>query len=208
MSVSDVRAAVAGATSASDGGASEEDQTRYSPPIENDGKARFRPAAVLCAVYADNDGQACVILTRRSRTLRSHTGEVSFPGGRMDHGETPEQTALREAHEEVGIDPDSVEVVGRLASLSTWARPSRIVPVVGVLPGAPELVPNPAEVDRAFSVRIAELFADGVGHEERWSLGELTDRPMYFFALAGDTVWGATARILRDLLEAVWSIRS
>ncbi len=175
-----------------------------------------RPAAILCPVFADSPGaDAHLVLTRRSSRLRSHTGEVSFPGGRIDAGEAPIACALREAGEEVGIDPASVEVIGRLTSLSTWSNPASIQPFVGVLPGPPALRPNPAEVERAFTVPVSELFADGVGTEELWPWPVLAPgpgggpgeaRPIYFFALEGDTVWGATGRIIRELLERLWQV--
>lgn len=93
-----------------------------------------RPAAVLCAVFAAGPaGDAHVVLTRRSGLLRSHTGEVSFPGGRIDPGELPMAAALREAQEEVGIDPAGVEVIGRLTALSTTRNPAPIHPFVAVL---------------------------------------------------------------------------
>ena len=76
-----------------------------------------------------------MVLTRRAAHLRTHTGEVSFPGGRLDPGETPEAGALREAAEEVGLDPAAVEVVGRLTPLATFSSSASITPVVGTLPG-------------------------------------------------------------------------
>lgn len=163
-----------------------------------------RPAAVLCAVF-DDDGQAAVVLTRRSQRLRSHTGEVSFPGGRIDPGETAVQAALREAQEEVGLDPAAIEIVASLHPLATYSSRAAITPFVGVLGRRPELHPNPAEVERAFTVTLAELVADGAYHDELWSPpGEPRSRlPVHFFELPGETVWGATARMLRDLLDRV-----
>ena len=164
-----------------------------------------RAAAVLCPLF-DDGGQAWIVLTRRSSSLRLHTGEVSFPGGRLDEGETPEGAALREAHEEVGLDPASVEVIGRLSTITTVRTPAPIAPFVGLLRGGrPHLVANPAEVERIITVPLAELFADDVGREERWTLGDLGARPFYFFELMGDTVWGATARIVHELLEVIWA---
>jgi 8-oxo-dGTP pyrophosphatase MutT (NUDIX family) len=162
-----------------------------------------RPAAVLCALF-EEDGDTWVVLTRRSTRLRSHTGEVSFPGGRLDAGETAVAAALREADEEVGIDPASVEVIGELAPLSTMSSRSAITPFVGVLDRRPQLRPNPAEVDRAFTVPLSELMAPGVYHEERWAFPGGGERAIHFFDLPGDTVWGATAKMLRDLLDRVY----
>jgi 8-oxo-dGTP pyrophosphatase MutT (NUDIX family) len=161
-----------------------------------------RPAAVLCALF-DDEGEAHVILTRRSSNLRLHTGEVSFPGGRLDHGETAVDAALREAHEEVGIDPATIEILGSLTPLVTVTGRALISPFVGALPAPPLLLPNPAEVERAFEVSLAELVSEGVYREELWNIPGEDGRSISFFELWGDTVWGATAWMLRDLLETV-----
>ena len=164
----------------------------------------LRPAAVLCPVF-EEDGQAWLILTRRSSSLRLHTGEVSFPGGRIDEGEEAAAAALREAHEEIGLDPSRVQVLGRLSTMTTIRNPAPITPFVGVVTGGrPEFVANPAEVERVITVPLAEMFAEEVHREEMWELGQFGVRPFYFFELIGDTVWGATARILREFLELVW----
>jgi 8-oxo-dGTP pyrophosphatase MutT (NUDIX family) len=161
-----------------------------------------RPAAVLCALF-DDEGEAHVILTRRSSNLRSHTGEVSFPGGRLDEGEGALDAALREAREEVGIVPSAVEILGSLSPLISVTGLALISPFVGALPAPPILVPNPAEVERAFDVSLAELVSEGVYREERWNIPGEDGRAISFFELWGDTVWGATAWMLRDLLEIV-----
>jgi 8-oxo-dGTP pyrophosphatase MutT (NUDIX family) len=172
------------------------------PRVALPGPSR-RPAAVLCALF-DEDGQAHVVLTRRSSKLQSHTHQVSFPGGRIDPGEEPMNAALREAHEEVGIDPASVEPIGRLSSLRTVLNPAPITPFVGVLAARPELRPNPAEVERAFTVPLIELVDPEVGRVEVWAFPDGSEREMEFFELVGDTVWGATARMLFELLQLIF----
>lgn len=162
-----------------------------------------KPAAVLVPLF-EEDGETFVILTRRSSRLRSHTGEVSFPGGRVDPGEARLAAALREAAEEVGLDPAAVEIIGELSPLSTMSSRAAITPFVGVLSERPRLAPNPAEVERVFDVSLAELASEEVYHEELWELAEMGVREMNFFELVGDTVWGATARMLRELLELVF----
>ena len=158
-----------------------------------------RPAAVLVPLF-EEDGETRIILTRRSAHLRHHTGEVSFPGGRLEPGEEAVAAALREASEEVGLDPGQVEILGQLAPLTTMSSAAAITPFVGVLPTRPVLHPNPAEVELAFDVALADLLADGVFREERWNLPDRIDRPMYFYDLPDDIVWGATARVLTELL--------
>jgi len=162
-----------------------------------------KPAAVLCALFDGEDGQCEVVLTRRSSRMRSHAHQVSFPGGRIDPGEKPVDAALREADEEVGIDPATVDVMGELSKLHTVSNPAPITPFVAQLPGPPELRPNPAEVERAFSVQLLELTLPEVYREELWTFPDGFERPMSFFELIGDTVWGATARMLTELLDLV-----
>jgi len=157
-----------------------------------------RVSAVLIAL-ADGPAGAEVLLTRRSMQMRNHRGEISFPGGRLDPGETPLETALREAHEEVGLDPTAPVVLGELAHLNTIVSKSYIVPIVSVLDHRPELEPLTFEADRVFWTPIAELTRPGTYHMERWGSPPL-DRPLHFFDLDDETVWGATAHMLVDLL--------
>jgi 8-oxo-dGTP pyrophosphatase MutT (NUDIX family) len=166
---------------------------------------------VLAAMF-DEGGEARVVLTRRSAYLRSHRGEVSFPGGRLDAGETEEEGALREAAEEIGLDPGSVEVVGRLSAVTTFSSGSTITPVVGLLPGRPDLVASPTEVEHLFDVALRDLAEPEIFREEWWTVegrgpavgGE--PFPIWFFELPDDTVWGATARMLVDLLRRVLDV--
>jgi 8-oxo-dGTP pyrophosphatase MutT (NUDIX family) len=171
------------------------------PTVALPGPSR-RPAGVLCALF-DEDGQGHVVLTRRSAGLRSHTSQVAFPGGRLEPGESALDAALREAWEEIGLDPARVEVIGKLTTLRTMRSPAPIMPFVGVLPGRPVLYPNPAEVERAFTVSLLELSDPEVYREEIWTFPDEPEQPMHFFELYGDTVWGATAKMLRELLELV-----
>jgi 8-oxo-dGTP pyrophosphatase MutT (NUDIX family) len=157
-----------------------------------------RVSAVLIALVEGTDGPE-VLLTRRSMEMRNHRGEISFPGGRLDPGETPIETALREAHEEVGLDPDVPTVVGELAHLNTIVSRSYIVPVVSVLDHRPDVEPLTGEVDRVMWTPLAELAQPGTYRMERWGSPPM-DRPLHFFELDDETVWGATAHMLVDLL--------
>ena len=159
-------------------------------------------SAVLACVWDEPDG-AHLLLTRRATGMRSHSGEVAFPGGRREPGETLIDTALREAGEEVALDPSTVEVLGELDHLMTITSGSFIVPFVASLPGRPEgLRANPGEVDAVLFVPLAELLLDEVYREERWTwTGDvLAERRLFFFELVGDTLWGATASMVRQLL--------
>lgn len=158
-----------------------------------------RASAVLVALYEEGD-ELFVLLTRRTWELRSHSGEVSFPGGRQDEGEDLWTTALREAHEEVALDATGIEVLGELDHLATITSRSFIVPFVAALPHRPATSPNPAEVSAVLHVSVSELLDPVNFREERWTFPWAEDRPIFFFELVGDTVWGATGAMLRQLL--------
>ena len=158
-----------------------------------------RTSAVLVPLYEDA-GELHVVLTRRAATLRSHTSEVAFPGGRSDEGESPLVTALREAEEEIGLAPSLVRPIGELDQFVTVGSRSLVHPMVGALDTRPLLQPAPDEVEHILHVPVAELLAEGVFREELWPIVD-RDRPITFFELYGDTVWGATAAMLRQLLS-------
>ncbi|MGH9017727.1 MAG: NUDIX hydrolase, partial [Acidimicrobiales bacterium] len=169
---------------------------------------RGAPSAVLAALFEER-GEARVILTRRAAHLRAHRGEVSFPGGRLDRDETPEDGARREASEEIGLDPAAVTPVGRLTAVTTFLSGSTITPVVGLLGARPALVASPGEVEHVFDVALAELADPGIYREEWWTVRAGTDAPpfpVWFFELPDDTVWGATARMLVELLHLVLDV--
>jgi 8-oxo-dGTP pyrophosphatase MutT (NUDIX family) len=163
-------------------------------------------SAVLVALFEES-GETHVVLTRRSFAMRSHRGEIALPGGRSQDDETPTATALRETQEEVGLDPEAVTPFAWLSPIATFASGSTIFPIVGLLPTRPEFVIEPSEVDRAFTVPLTDLVADGAFLEEQWRRPLLLPRvdedgffPLYFFKVPDDLIWGATARVLTELL--------
>jgi 8-oxo-dGTP pyrophosphatase MutT (NUDIX family) len=171
-------------------------------------------AGVLAALF-EEEGEARLILTRRSAGLRTHRGEVSFPGGRLDAGEGPAEAAVREAHEEVGLDPARVTTVGWIHPVMTMVSASLIMPVIATVAERPHLVVSPVEVERAFDVSLAELADPAIFHEERWRIaGRIiagTDDNAFavrFFEVSGEMIWGATARMLYELLSVVLTGRS
>ncbi len=155
-------------------------------------------AAVLIGLYDQENPR--VVLTRRSRALRSHTNEVAFPGGRVDPTDGDLwATACREAFEETRMDTGGLQPVGRLDSHVTVGSRTIIHPFVAVLPRRPDLTPNQDEVEAIYHVPLSDLLDDQAWREERWEtpLGPIV---VTFFELEGDTVWGATAAMLRQLL--------
>ncbi len=160
-------------------------------------------AAVLVALY-ERDGELFVLLTRRSWEMRRHSGEVSFPGGRRDPDDLDLwTTARREAHEEINLLPSSVEQIGELNHLDMVTGQSLIVPYVGALAGPPTTAANPNEVEAILSVAVSELLDPVIFREERWTFPWAANHPIYFFELVGDTVWGATADMLHQLLRLI-----
>ena len=163
--------------------------------------ADLRPAAALLLLY-ESDGDWHVPLTLRGASLRHHGGQVSLPGGRIDPGETAEQTALREAFEEIGVRPGSVDVLGRLTELPIAVSGHLLQPVVGYAAHRPAFVVGEHEVQRIIEVPVTRLRApDATGWEIRQrSLAPRESMDVPFFDVAGVRVWGATAMVLAELI--------
>ena len=157
-----------------------------------------RPSAVLVGLFESTNGVE-VILTRRSQELTNHRGEISFPGGRLEIGETPVDAALRETHEEIGIAPSDARIVGELNSMSTVVSNSHIVPIVASYEGTPIFSAANSEVDRVFSVPLLELTRQDTYSQEHWVFSD-REFQINFFYLDGETIWGATARILFQVM--------
>jgi 8-oxo-dGTP pyrophosphatase MutT (NUDIX family) len=157
-------------------------------------------AAVLMPLF-EADGETHVVLIKRPDTMPSHQGEIAFPGGKFEPDVDPDLrfTALREAHEEIGLPPERVEVVAQLDGIGTVASRFTITPYVGFLPGRPDYAPNPREVVRILEVPISELLDPDIYEQERWDTW-IDDLDVHFFHLDDETVWGATARILTSFL--------
>lgn len=167
-----------------------------SHPVE------LTPAAVLVGLVEREEGLS-VILTRRADTLRRHTGQIAFPGGRCDDGEAPWVAALREAREEIGLDPDRVW----LAGLSTPYRTGtgfHIIPVVGFIAPPIELAANPDEVADIFETPFGFLMDPG-NHEQHHRVTPAGDKRRFYAMTWEDRfIWGATAGMLRALYDRLY----
>lgn len=169
-------------------------------------------AAVLLALL-ETAGETELIFIRRSPRLSRNPGEMAFPGGRIEPDEAPLLAALRETEEEIGLAPSEVEVIGRLDLVERPRAPVAIVPYVGIVRGTPALVPSAGEVDAVIVLPVAGLLSDGVFWEELWNPVGIEPIAIPFFSdpslLGDDLIWGASARMLTDLLTrispaAVW----
>ena len=161
---------------------------------------RGAAAAVLLALYGW-PGEPGVILTERRADLRRHAGEISFPGGRQDPGDADlAATALREAQEEIALDPAMVDLQGALQPMSTFITGYRVYPFVGLIPDPLELglEPNPAEVETVLTFSLEVLRGS---YEMRRLVRRGVPIRTPTFEVEGHQIWGATARILSDLLD-------
>jgi len=159
--------------------------------------AALRPAAVLVPVVA-REPQLTVLFTQRAAHLREHSGQVSFPGGRV-HAEdaSPEATALREAREEIGLDPARVELLGRMPEYFTRTG-FRITPVIGIVLPPLELLPDDNEVEEIFEVPLAFLL-DPANRRRQSRVWQGEERWFYAMPYERHYIWGATAGMLVNL---------
>ncbi len=180
-----------------------EDLKRVLLPAEEAIKLDVRgrtDAAVLVPLYVE-DGEIHAVFTKRRDDLRRHPGEISFPGGRYDEGEADlSATALREAEEEIGLPPDAVEILGALQPTPTIATGYAVYPFVGMIEPGRTWTLSAREVAEVIELSLSELLA-GYGRRRliRRGLPIRTDT----YLVGEHLIWGATARILADLLDRI-----
>ncbi len=163
----------------------------------------YREAGVLLLLYpyrTDSRSELHVALTRRREYPGVHSGQISFPGGRREDGETLEITALRETHEEVGVLPDTVQIIGQLSPLYTPPSNFCIHPFVGFSATRPAFSLEPKEVAELIETPLSLLLNPAMCKQEIWSFPKYGERRVSFFDVFGHKVWGATAMMLSEFL--------
>jgi len=157
------------------------------------------PSGVLVPIYADGNQDLNVILTLRTDSIR-HAGQISFPGGRSEESESIVETALRETHEEIGIESKYIDVLGSLTPFYLHRTNNRITPVVGFLEHKPIMQRNPNEVEEIITVKLDMLLDDEMRETEKWDLSENSFH-VPFWSFHRVPLWGATAMMMSELLE-------
>jgi 8-oxo-dGTP pyrophosphatase MutT (NUDIX family) len=170
-------------------------QRRVVPP------GSLVPAAVLLVLV--DRGEPHVVFAKRTDRVGHHPGQIAFPGGVVKAADpSPLAGALRECEEEIALPRDAVEPLGTLDDTETFATNFVITPFVGVVRQPVVWQPDGEEIEKVIEIPFAALVADGTFRVEHWERSGVT-RPVYFYDYQGETVWGATARILKQYLDLV-----
>ncbi len=165
-----------------------------------------RASSVLIPLFVA-EGAWQILFTQRTETVQSHRGQISFPGGSRDPGDaSPLDTALRETEEEIGLKRCDIDVLGQLDEQLTYVTGYRIWPFAGVFPYPYEFTPSPFEIAEILTLPLADFFDPARFEEQRRTLPDGRSGSVYFYHVGGQTVWGATARILKDFLELIRDI--
>ncbi|MBX2820061.1 MAG: CoA pyrophosphatase [Rhodothermaceae bacterium] len=173
---------------------------RKSPDILSISKKPCRTAAVLAVLYPHQDSSVGILLTKRREDLQEHAGQISFPGGRQEQGESLQQAALRETEEEIGLPPENISIIGELSPIYIDVSNFCVHPFVGFLNHPPSsFTIQEEEVQKVLELSITELTSpENKRSENRVLRGYTVDVP--FFYVSQEIVWGATAMILAELL--------
>jgi mutator protein MutT len=163
---------------------------------------QHRRACVLIPLIRATDGGWSVLFTRRAENLAAHSGQIAFPGGAVEEGETLEEAAVREAEEEVGIPRQHVEILGRLDDVVTHSG-FLVAPFAGVIHEPVAYVMQESEVVEIFEVPV-EALLDLRNPEVRYVPFRNKHYPAYFYEYAGYEIWGLTGRMLKGFLDLVW----
>lgn len=183
-----------------------EAQIKMAPKPRGEGKMRkmeppqdVRKSSVLILLFPNEEGKLELTLTLRSEDI-DHGGQISFPGGGANKGESAAETALRESHEEIGIDPGEITIVGQLSELYVSHSNNLVIPVIGYMQKRPAFDLDPREVEEVFTVTLRSLLHKKNLTEEDWHLGKHTYKVPYW-DVHRVPLWGATAMMLNELLD-------
>lgn len=167
-------------------------------PVPDTTTEEGHPSSVLIPIYPCKNENLHVILTLRTNTIR-HAGQISFPGGRAEIGESTIETALRETREEIGINSSDIDITGTLSPFYLYRTHNRITPVVGFLDQKPDMQRNPNEVEEIITIQLDQLHSGDLLQREIWELPHETyEVPFWNFHRV--PLWGATAMMMSELL--------
>ncbi|RIH63772.1 CoA pyrophosphatase [Mariniphaga sediminis] len=177
---------------------------RMMPPnrklrAARDDEKRLKPSSVLLLLFSENE-ELIICLIKRPVTMKYHAGQVAFPGGRIEPGETAMETALRETHEEIGIKPERIEILGALSELFVDVSGFLIRPFVGWLKEKPRFSINEAEVEKIILFPLLK-YRDALEETELETVSGVLRVPCFRFE--GEIIWGATAMILSEFFDAM-----
>ncbi|WP_144602594.1 NUDIX hydrolase [Algoriphagus algorifonticola] len=173
------------------------DMRRFDPKLPSN----HRKGAVLILIYPQ-EKQAFFPLIKRPEYIGVHSGQIAFPGGKMDEGDENEVfTALREAEEEVAVNASKVQVLGRMSDLFIPASNFLVSPVIGYVDHIPEFVPEEREVQRIISARVSDIVSPEIQKKTILEIGNQIKLDTPYFEVEKEMVWGATAMILGEFIE-------
>ncbi len=163
---------------------------------------RVRAAVLVLFVY--RSGAPALVFGKKTEDVPHHKGQFSFPGGVVQSSDASvTEAALREAQEEIGVDPSAVEVLGLFHDIPTTVTNFVITPVLGLARGEPTFRPDGREIERVIEIPLTHLLEPTTFREEEWER-EGVKRPVLFVSYGDDVVWGTTGRILREVLDAIF----
>lgn len=177
---------------------------RKSAQEVKDNHENVREAATIMLIYPKKEEWYFALMLRPNYD-GVHGGQVSFPGGKLEQGETSTEAALRELEEEIGVDGNRVDILGKLSDVYIPPSNMLVYPYVGVIDFEPIFYPDPTEVESVLEVPLKEIFDDRIVKQKKIEVGKYTDQPFFievpYFEFAFETVWGATALMISEFKE-------
>ena len=159
----------------------------------------LKDAAILVALF-EKDGEYCFPMIKRPENIKNHPGQIALPGGAKEKEESLEETALREAQEEIGIDTDKVEIIGKLTPIPVPVSGYLVQTYIGIIDEEPEWKLSKDEVADFFILKLSELISADNGYYEKWNLRGF-DAKVPIFKIGNLKIWGATASVLSEFIE-------